>query len=142
MKTPNGTTITATVDGETADITEAVAAIYDLVIQSLNWGSGFLTMEDALPMAVLGRVCGFQESAEAERYLRSAIEGLEEDIGKADEHGAWPSERRSIGDRSRQRALVESVLSGLGRDRSHSVSRNEWEMCERAAEREQEREVG
>jgi len=57
-------------DGTETDITEGVQALYDLVISSMDWGSGFWTVEDATPVAKLARVCGFEHADEAERYLR------------------------------------------------------------------------
>jgi hypothetical protein len=57
-------------DGTETDITEGVQALYDLVISSMDWGSGFLSAEDAAPVASLARVCGFEQAEEAERYLR------------------------------------------------------------------------
>lgn len=59
-----------TEDGTETDITEGVQALYDLVLNSMDWGSGFLTAEDARPVALLARACGFGKAAEAERYLR------------------------------------------------------------------------
>lgn len=68
--TPLGVTITATKpDGTTQDVTEGVQALYDLVVQSMDWGSGFLTREDAEPVAAIARFCGFTGIEEAERYL-------------------------------------------------------------------------
>lgn len=57
-------------DGSETDITEGVQALYDLVIGSMDWGSGFLTAEDARPVALLARALGFERAEEAERYLR------------------------------------------------------------------------
>lgn len=57
-------------DGTETDITEGVQALYDLVLNSMDWGSGFLTAEDARPVALLARTCGFEKADEAERYLR------------------------------------------------------------------------
>lgn len=72
MKTPAGVTITAIrPNGSTEDVTESVSALYDLLIGSMDWGSGFLTAEDAIPVARLARICGFKDSEEAERYLRA-----------------------------------------------------------------------
>ena len=41
-------------DGTDTDITQGVQALYDLVISSMNWGSGFWSWEDALPVARSG----------------------------------------------------------------------------------------
>jgi hypothetical protein len=57
-------------NGTETDITEGVQALYDLVIGSMDWGSGFLTAEDARPVALLARACGFENAEAAERYLR------------------------------------------------------------------------
>jgi hypothetical protein len=57
-------------DGTETDITEGVQALYDLVLNSMDWGSGFLTAEDARPVALLARTLGFEQAEEAERYLR------------------------------------------------------------------------
>lgn len=73
--TPNGVIIMAhNPPRPGVNVTEAVSAIYDMVIQSLDWGSGFFTSEDAVPMAELGRICGFEMVEEAERYLKRAKE--------------------------------------------------------------------
>jgi hypothetical protein len=57
-------------DGTETDITEGMQALYDLVLNSMDWGSGFLTAEDARPVALLARTLGFEQAEEAERYLR------------------------------------------------------------------------
>lgn len=68
--TPKGVTITAAQpDGATEDITEGVQVLYDLVIQSMDWGSGFLTVEDVQPVVALARACGFEGFEEADKYL-------------------------------------------------------------------------
>lgn len=70
--TPAGVTITATKpDGTTEDITEGVQALYDLVIGSMDWGSSFLSVEDAEPVAALAQFCGFKGWEEAPQYLES-----------------------------------------------------------------------
>ena len=75
MLTPNGTRIMATVEvddgvwGQAVDVTEGVQALYDIVVQSMDWGSGFLTVEDALPVVEIAKVCGFDGIREAEAYL-------------------------------------------------------------------------
>lgn len=70
--TPAGVIVTATrPDGTTEDVTEGVQALYDLVIDSMDWGSGFLSEEDAIPVAHIAEVCGFEKSEEAHRYLEN-----------------------------------------------------------------------
>lgn len=68
--TPTGATVYAQLpSGERVDITVGVQALYDLVLSSMDWGSGFLSLEDAIPVADIARICGFEGSDEAERYV-------------------------------------------------------------------------
>jgi hypothetical protein len=61
-------------DGTTVDITEGVQALYDLVISSMDWGSGFWTAEDAEPVVHVARTCGFNGCEEAERYVQARLD--------------------------------------------------------------------
>lgn len=56
-------------DGNETDITEGVRALYDLVICSMDWGSGFLSYEDAVPVGKIAEAMGFDHVAEVHRYL-------------------------------------------------------------------------
>lgn len=81
-QTPTGVTITATrPDGSTENITEGVQALYDLIIQSMDWGSSFLSIEEVMPMAKLAHFCGFKGHDEVDRYIGSMQ--LEADVQKA-----------------------------------------------------------
>lgn len=74
----NGRAVHIADDGTQTDITEGVQALYDLVLASMDWGSGFLSYEDALPVAKVGRLFGFEQSEEAERYLRQQQHSMEQ----------------------------------------------------------------
>lgn len=83
MTTPAGVTVLAHCpDGTQVDITEGVMALYDLVISSMNWTSGFLSVEDALPVVEVAKVCGFEECEEAERY----VEALRAELAQREEY--------------------------------------------------------
>lgn len=56
-------------DGTQRDVTEAVKCLYDLVLDSMNWGSGFWSVEEAVPVGILARLCDFDKAAKVERYL-------------------------------------------------------------------------
>lgn len=75
-------------DGMEVEITEGVQAMYDIVIGSMDWGSKFLTVEDALPIAALAKACDFKEWEEAERYVATMREYEER---KKNEHMARTS---------------------------------------------------
>ena len=62
-------------DGTETDITEGVQALYDLVISSMDFRSGIWSAEDAQPVALLARACGFENRDEIERYLREQEHG-------------------------------------------------------------------
>lgn len=69
----NGRFVFAADDGSQEDVTEGVQALYDLVISSMDWGSGFWSYEDALPVAKIATLAGFERCDEAERYVREAL---------------------------------------------------------------------
>lgn len=80
--TPSDVTVTATKpDGSTEDITEGVQTLYDLLIGSMDWGSGFLTIEDVMPVARIAHFCGFKGHEEVDKYI--ADTQREEDTRKA-----------------------------------------------------------
>ena len=56
-------------DGTETDVTEGVQALYDLVICSMDWGSGFLTYEDALPVVTIAELAAFPDAGRARKYV-------------------------------------------------------------------------
>lgn len=67
--TPSGVVIVARTPSGDVNITEGVMCLYDLVIQSMDWGSGFLSVEEAIPVVHVARTCGFANWEEAQRYV-------------------------------------------------------------------------
>jgi len=59
-------------DGTKTDITEGVQSMYDLLVGSMDWGSGFICLEDAIPLAHLAKACDFKAWEEAEKYIKFA----------------------------------------------------------------------
>jgi hypothetical protein len=106
-------------DGTEADITEGVQALYDLVIGSMDWGSGFWSAEDAAPVARLARLCGFEQAEEAERYLREQ------------QHS---EEQRQFFLEHREAVEKHKAMSGYGHEVPHdhvfsSAGRCMWPYC-------------
>jgi len=64
-------------DGTETDITDGVGALYDLVVGSMDWGSGFLTVEDATPVSVIAHACGYENAAEVDEYLAARTQETE-----------------------------------------------------------------
>lgn len=59
-QTPAGTVVKAQApDGVEHDVTTAVQALYDLAVGSLDFGSGFWSVEETEPVAALAKLCGF-----------------------------------------------------------------------------------
>lgn len=53
--------ITLTEDNGTEhDITDSIGFMYDAIIQSLDWGSGFLDLEEQLHIASVGLLAGYE----------------------------------------------------------------------------------
>lgn len=72
IETPTGAQIKAHLpDGQLVDVTGGVMALYDLVLNLMDWGSNFLSLEDALPVAEIAKTCGFEQIEEAEKWQES-----------------------------------------------------------------------
>lgn len=55
-------------EGTETDITEGVQVLYDTVLQSMDWSSGFLDYEEQSAVIRTGMACGFPD---AEKHLES-----------------------------------------------------------------------
>lgn len=110
--TPNGTVVVARdVNGNEVNVTEGVQALYDLVISSMDWGSGFWTVDDAAPVLKIAQTCGFAGFEEAQRYV--------DDQRQSDEQRAFLQSRR-----------VQSGWPGRPHDHVFStVGRCMWPSC-------------
>lgn len=60
-------------DGTEADVTEPVKVAYDVVRQSLDWGSDFLDYEELAAILLLARACDFPDLASAEEEVRYRV---------------------------------------------------------------------
>lgn len=106
-------------DGTETDITEGVQALYDLVISSMDWGSGFWSAEDALPVAKVGHLLGFAQIEEVDRYV--AARKHEE------ESQAW----QALNPVPVRRPGVPYSLTPVPHDHVFSsVGRCMWPLCE------------
>lgn len=115
-------------DGSETDITEGVQTLYDMVIGSMDWGSGFLTAEDALPVVQVAKTCGFKDWQRAQDYV--------DDMIHSQEQARFQAERRRLSDQAR--ALVtgfdtaRGMLMGDVEAHDHvfsSVGRCMWPCC-------------
>ena len=111
----NGRVLHVAEDGTRTDVTEGVQAMYDLVTGSMDWGSGFLSYEDAVPVGAVARLCGFEGIAEVERYLQDALHREESD--------AW---------RRTQPTPTQAYVNGNDIPHAHawsSAGRCMWHYC-------------
>lgn len=60
-------------DCRAVNVTEAVKALYDLAINSIDFGSGLWTAEDAIPVAELAEICGFEQREEVQKYISKQL---------------------------------------------------------------------
>jgi len=63
-------------DGNRHDITDGVAVIYDAIVCSMDWGSGFLDVEQATEITKVGIACGFATIQEAEDQLLAYVRSV------------------------------------------------------------------
>jgi hypothetical protein len=84
------------VDGDTrTDITEGVKVLYDNVVGSMDWGSGFLGYDEELAILKLAAACGFIHNEEVlEKLLVNAELDLPPtvDLEDAPADGPWGDE--------------------------------------------------
>lgn len=59
--------------GEESDVTEGVQCLYDMYMATMDIGSGFICMEEALAIHALAVACGFQNIEEIEKYVAEKI---------------------------------------------------------------------
>lgn len=109
-----------TASGVEVNITEGVQALYHLVIGSMDWGSGFLTTEDALPVARVARVCGFERADEA-RALRPDA-GAQPAAGRVHPNAPPDLARRPVEHPARPR-LLDGRPVHVARLRRHAIPR-------------------
>lgn len=64
---------------EPVDITESIQVLYDLVISSTDFGSGFLSVEDARPIVKLAELCGFEDYEVVKTYVDAQEHSLEQE---------------------------------------------------------------
>lgn len=104
------------------DVTEAVKALYDLCIGSMDFRSGFWNAEDAAPVAKLARAAGFEDAEEVEKYVSEALHN--------EETGAW------LRDYKNKLYLSKRYYAGItltGQDHAHvfsSQGRCMWPGCD------------
>lgn len=67
--------------GDAEDVTAAMAALYDLAVNSTDYGSGFWTYEDAKPVAEMAELMGWEGREEITKYR--------DDHLFKDEQSAW-----------------------------------------------------
>jgi hypothetical protein len=102
-------------DGTQTEVTAGVQALYDLVIGSMDFRSGFWSHEDAVPVGEIARLCGFEKAEEIERYVRQSLH--------EEESHEW---RRAQANRA------QAYLNGRNVKHDHvwsSVGRCMWSEC-------------
>jgi hypothetical protein len=54
--------------GDGADVTDAVGALYDLALSSMDYRSGFWSYEDAAPVATLAELMNYEQREAIQKY--------------------------------------------------------------------------
>lgn len=54
------------------DVTEGVQAAYDMIFRTMDWGSGFFSVEDLEPILRLALACGF-DTTQLEDYMSQPL---------------------------------------------------------------------
>lgn len=80
-------------DGPADDITQSVAVLYEMMRRSLDWGSGFLSVEEAEHVLRIGTLCGFETVQEAADQMEAFKKQAERDEENAKRMEAYKIER-------------------------------------------------
>jgi hypothetical protein len=59
------------------DVTDAVGALYDLCLASMDYRSGFWSYEDAKPVAKMAELMGYEQREAIEKYRDDQLEQAE-----------------------------------------------------------------
>lgn len=124
-------------DGTETDITEGVQAMYDLLLSSMDWGSGFWTYEDALPVAKIGALFGFEQDAEVQRYVAKMQHEHEADAWRREHPGAMPRHPGSWSVLLFNGAMTGLIAPEYPAPHEHvlsSVGKCMWPRCRHQAE--------
>jgi hypothetical protein len=109
------------------DITDGVQVLYDLVIQSQNFGSGFWTIEDLEPVARLAELCDFERSGDVRKYIED-----EKHYRELVEWNAKNFATRPVSVITGLGTDLKSLLGGDAESHEHvysSVGRCMWPLC-------------
>lgn len=60
-------------DGSEVEVTQGVKLVYDLLNQSMDYGSGFLSIEDVVEITRLSAACGFESPGDADLQLAAYL---------------------------------------------------------------------
>lgn len=85
-------------DGAEVDVTEAVAITYDLLRNSLDWGSGFLDTQEMSHVIRLGEAAGY---ADIEDAIREAWAEWHDDANRRSGYQLQPPGRMSPAEKAR-----------------------------------------
>ena len=64
-------------DGRVFDITEAVGHMYETIRGSMDWGSGFLSIEDVTQIMTVASACEFETYEQIEEQMAGYFRGVE-----------------------------------------------------------------
>lgn len=85
-------------DGTETDVTEGVQALYDHLVASMDWGSNFLSIEDARGIILIAQKCGFLVPDTAAKAFEDYAQNLDQaagltclTCGKPVQYAGWSS---------------------------------------------------
>lgn len=86
-------------DGNRVDITEGVQVLYDCVHASMDWGSGFLSVEDVAGILNVAQAAGFLVPEEAREQYASYAQQIA---------GYWPTTHLGMNAREMLMAKIKA----------------------------------
>ncbi len=121
------------------DISEAVKALYDLAVSSMDYGSGFWSYEDAAPVAALAELMGWDGAEGLRKYTDDELHKTEAQAWARDNGYLTFESWHEFGrvEKRRRDGSTLSFPSYKGKQHEHvfsTVGRCMWYQCKETAE--------
>lgn len=107
--------------GEITDITEGVRVMYDAVLGSLDWQSGFLDLEELEALGQVADACGFGQIEEVYQRIQAEKASQEAHARHVAELSARGAKPLTEEEREDQQAAYRAIIDEVQRARAAAL---------------------
>lgn len=110
--------------GEPVDITEGVRVMYDAVLGSMDWQSGFLDLEELEALGQVADACGFDQIGEIYQRIQAEKTAQEAQAKFLAEHPPRPRTHITEEERERQRQAYQEIARQVQARQAAAVAKH------------------